>query len=257
MHSTIAVKAITKVGKRKTYDLQVSKNHNIILFNNIIANNSGKSTIASQVALYLDPTYNLDRCTFTADQFIQAVITAERYTCVVFDEAFGYLNSRQALSKFNRSLIKVMSEMGSRNLFIIIVLPSFFELDKYPALHRSVSLIHVYQRGKFSSYGYSKKKSLYIAGKKFYSYATTPDFIGRFTKHFTLEVDEYKKKKSKFILQDISGKGREFGYRDQRDELVRTLYNNFGLTMEAIGEKTRLTASQVCAIINKTKDVTQ
>jgi hypothetical protein len=148
-----------------------------------------------------------------------------------------------------------MAEMGSRNLFIILVLPSFFELDKYPALHRSVSLIHVYQRGRFSSYGYNKKKTLYIEGKKFYSYRTTPDFIGKFPKYFTLDYEEYKKKKMKFILQDVTGKGgREIGYRDQRDELIRTLYNKHSYTMETIGELTKLTASQVCSIINKQKE---
>jgi len=55
----------------------------------------GKSTLGGQIAYYLDPTYNLDRCVFTADQFVDAVANAKPYQAIVFDEAHGYLGSRQ------------------------------------------------------------------------------------------------------------------------------------------------------------------
>lgn len=59
----------------------------------------GKSTLAAQIATYLDPTYNLSRCTFTAEQFENAVLNAGKYQAVVFDETMGYLGSRGAMSK--------------------------------------------------------------------------------------------------------------------------------------------------------------
>jgi hypothetical protein len=77
------------------------------------------STIACQVACVLDPTFCVDRIVFTADQFIKAVQLATKGQAVVFDEAASYLSSRQALSRFNRALIKVMAEMGFKNLFIL------------------------------------------------------------------------------------------------------------------------------------------
>ena len=124
----------------------------------------GKSTLAGQIALYLDPTYNLDRCTFTAEQFEEACRFAEQHQAVVFDETMGYLSSRGAMSKFNRKLIKIMSEMRSKNLFVILCIPNFFELDRYAAIHRTTGLIRVYKRGCWELYNYRNKKILYLKG---------------------------------------------------------------------------------------------
>lgn len=159
----------------------------------------GKTTLANQLALFVDPTYNIDRCVFTAEQFLDAVENAERYQAIVFDETMGYLSSRGSMSKFNRTLIKVMSEMRFKNLFVFLCIPNFFELDRYPAMHRSTGLLHVYARGKFGSYGYGKKKLLYLKGKKFYSYNVAPDYIGNFPKYFPLDKDEYDEKKKEGI----------------------------------------------------------
>jgi hypothetical protein len=116
--------------------------------------------------------------------------------------------------------------MRSKNLFILLNIPSIFELDKYPAIHRSVALIHIYKRGTFAVYNYSKKKLLYINGKKFYSYAyPAPDFIGRFAKYFPLNYNEYENKKQRGIANfnirakvkasgDVEKKKKEDGYED-------------------------------------------
>ena len=94
----------------------------------------GKSTLAGQIAMFLDSTYNLKRCVFTAEQFTEACEEAEKFQAVVFDETMGFLSSRGAMSKFNRGLIKIMSEMRSKNLFVILCIPNFFELVRYPAM---------------------------------------------------------------------------------------------------------------------------
>lgn len=166
----------------------------------------GKSTLAMQVAFYLDNTFCLARVCFTIEQFVEAVNNAEKYTAIVFDEAYGYLNSRQAISKFNKTLIKIFAEMGSKNLFIIICIPNFFELDKYPAIHRSTSLLHVYERAnykaKFGAYNFNTKVKLYSLGKKFYDFRkVAPNFTGDFTKFFPIDKEEYEKKKRESVLK--------------------------------------------------------
>lgn len=155
----------------------------------------GKSTLAGQIAAYLDPSYNIDRCCFTADQFVEAAEKAKKYQAIVFDETMGYLSSRGAMSAFNRKLIKIFSEMRSKNLFILLCIPNFFELDRYPAMHRSTGMLYVYKRGVFGSYDYTTKKKLYIIGKKHYTYSVPPNFRGRFVKYFPLNQEEYDKKK--------------------------------------------------------------
>lgn len=159
----------------------------------------GKSTIAMQMARYCDPTFDLKRVVFTADQFMEAVTNAKRYEAIVFDESMGYLSSRGAMSKFNKALIKVMSEMRSKNLFVFICIPNFFILDWYPATHRSNGLVLVYKRGSFGAYNYDRKSTLYNKGKKFRQYCISPNFVGTFDKYLPLNKEKYEQKKQDAI----------------------------------------------------------
>ena len=150
--------SIEPIGIEDTFDIQCEEPIHNFTANGMVVHNSGKTTFSFQIAMYLDPTFCLDRVCFTIEQFVEAVEKAEKYQAIVFDETMGYLSSRSSMSRFNRLLIKVFSEMRSKNLFILLNIPSIFELDKYPAIHRSVALIHIYKRGTFAVYNYSKKK---------------------------------------------------------------------------------------------------
>src|SRR3972149_2554508 len=50
---------------------------------------SGKSLLAMQMAVYCDPTLTLGRIVFTPDDLKQAIVKAEKYQAIIFDEAFG------------------------------------------------------------------------------------------------------------------------------------------------------------------------
>jgi len=167
---------------------------------------SGKSVKAMQDAFYCDPTLTLDRVVFTPYQLRKAIMTANQYQAVIYDEAYTGLSSRATMSLINRTLISMLAEIRQRNLFVFVVMPCFFDLDKYVALWRSRALVHVYtgdnfQRGFFSFYNVDKKKELYLLGKKFYSYSRPkPNFFGRFTNHYVLNEEEYRKKKKNSLL---------------------------------------------------------
>jgi len=164
---------------------------------------SGKSVLAQQVAMFVDPTFNINQIVFTPDTFKEAVLESEKKKAIVYDEAYHGLSSRGAMRKVNRTLIKMLTEIRYKNLFIIIVLPTIFILDKYVAIWRSRALLHVYspnrfQRGFYTFFNIDKKKELYMNGKKFYSYAKPKsNFIGRFTDHYTVDKEAYKEKKRK------------------------------------------------------------
>lgn len=170
---------------------------------------SGKSVKAMQDAYYCDPTLCLDRITFTADEFKKAIIGAEKYQAVIYDEAYTGLSSRQAMSKINTSLIKMLAEIRQKNLFIFVVMPTFFDLDKYVAIWRSRALIHVYnkeafERGYFAFFNSDRKKKLYVLGKKFYSYsATKSNFHGRFINYYPVDEKEYRSRKKKALSWKI------------------------------------------------------
>ncbi len=165
----------------------------------------GKSTLAMQMAHYCDPSLTLERVVFTPSEFRKAITTAKKYQAVVYDEAYTGLSSRATMSMINRTLISMLAEIRQRNLFVFVVMPCFFDLDKYVSLWRSRILIHVYtkgfERGRFAFYNKDKKKALYMLGKKYYSYSKPKfDFIGRFSKQYVIDENAYKDKKKHSLL---------------------------------------------------------
>lgn len=166
---------------------------------------AGKSVKAMQDAFYCDPSLDFSRYAFSAAQFRRAIQKAEQYQAVVYDEAHSGLNSRAAMSMINRSLVSMLTEIRQKNLFVFVLLPTFFDLDKYVALWRSRALIHVYtddnfSRGFFAFWNIDRKKLLFIKGKKLYQYTgVKPNFIGRFTNHYPLDEAQYRQLKAEAL----------------------------------------------------------
>jgi len=148
---------------------------------------SAKTTIAAMMCNYVDPKFTLDNVVFTQDQFNKLVDSSKPGTAILWDEfVFGGL-STEALGKQQNNLIKKMTTIRKKRLYIFLVMPWFFMMRPYFAVGRSRFLIHTYShdgisRGRFKFYSYNKKKLLYTYGKKEMNYkGTTPDFIDRFT----------------------------------------------------------------------------
>ncbi len=162
---------------------------------------SGKSVLALQIGKFLDPTLDLSRITFTGSEFSKQIDEAKPHQAVIFDEAFNGLGSGGAATKMNKLIIRKLMECRQRNLFIIIVLPTFFLLQRYAAIFRSKALFHVYtgkrgERGRYRVYNEKNKKFLYINGKKFFSYAKP--YIKknyRFSNIYPIDEAAYRKKK--------------------------------------------------------------
>jgi len=186
---------------------------------------AGKSVLTQQCAFYCDPTLNVSRIVFRPDEFEKAVLTAEKYQAIIFDEAFSGLASRKTMSTINYSIVSMLAEIRQKNLFIFIVMPSFFDMDKYVALWRSRCLLHVYadkfKRGFFRFYNYKKKKDMYVKGKKYYSYTCVQaDFYGRFTNFYPCGKEEYKKKKENSLRSYLRQP------RDTKLSLKREIYTD-------------------------------
>ncbi len=170
---------------------------------------SGKSLLALQIGFYFDPTLNLSRVCFNGEEFSKAIDDAKKFQCIIFDEAFNGLASTAATSKMNRFIVRKLMECRQKNLFIIIVLPTFFLLQKYVAIFRSKALFHVYvdkkgNRGKYKIYNDSNKKYLYLKGIKFYSYSQPRlrkiyDFGGK----YPINEEEYRDKKHKSLTDEF------------------------------------------------------
>lgn len=188
---------------------------------------SGKSVFAFQLAKVLDPTFCLERACMTPKEFTKAILKAKKGECVVFDEAFTGLSSRASLTEINKLLVSLMMEMRQKNLFVIIVMPTIFLLDRYVALFRAKGLFHIYlkrgQRGRWVYFNNKKKKLLYLKGKKLYNYGEPKSkFRGRFLDQYTINEQEYREKKAKALLDKSRGTKAET-YKAQRDTLFWVL----------------------------------
>ena len=184
---------------------------------------TGKSVFTMQLAKVLDPTFCLERVCMTPDDFTKAVIKAKKGEAVVFDEGFTGLSSRASLSEINRLIVSLMMEMRQKNLFVVIVMPTIFLLDRYVALFRAKGLFHIYTksgtRGRWVYFNNKNKKLLYILGKKLFSYAKPRSkFRGRFRDQYTINEQEYRNKKAEALIKK-SRTTRSETYKYQRDLL--------------------------------------
>jgi len=221
------------------------------------AEGAGKSTLAFQVGKYVDPTLVLDRVCFSGPQFRESIFNATKGQCVIFDEAFTGLSSRSSLSEINRMLVSLMMQMRQKNLFVIIVLPTLFLLDKYVALWRTRALLHVYKskkgdKGFFLGFNNLKKKWLYLTGNKMYVYnKVRTDFKGRFYTKFALgnkEEEELYKKKKATALEETHIQPKETRVMTQRNNLILEMHKE-GKSVVDIARITGLKRAMIYRIL--------
>lgn len=232
----------------------------------------GKTTLSSQVALYMTPTFSLKNIHFTPESFLEALTRTKKGDTIIFDEAM-LLSSRAALSSINRMIVIAMSMIRSKNLCIIFNVNSIFDLDRNLALSRADLLLHCYgdsltDKGKFLAFfkggdGIDRIKQLYIHGKKYYSYGTPKsNFNSTFSSYFTVNNDEYEEKKqigvNNFLKQTKRADNSK--YKKQRAEFLKIIRKELGLTYEEIEKlllkyNIRLSISQISRICSNKEDI--
>jgi len=180
---------------------------------------SGKSTFFMQIAYYLDPNFSLKNIVFNAEQFNEATENLPKGSVILYDEADDVAVGGNHAQNKVKQVISKMKRIRSRNLYILFVTPTYFDLGKYFAIHRSRFLIHVYSqglnRGFFAFYGKSAMKNLYFKGKKMWDMKSErPTFRGRFLNNregFPINFDEYEVKKDKAtseVMDQVSGENQ-------------------------------------------------
>lgn len=198
---------------------------------------SGKTTLSFQCARYFDPTFNLSRVVFSVDDFLNALIRAEPGQAVVFDEAI-IVNSRSALTDFNKKVIVAMTQIRSKGLYIFFNIPSVFDLDRNLVLNRCHLLLHCFQdkfgdRGKFCVFDKDKMKMLYLKGKRLYTYAfPKANFVAKFTEYFFLDRVKYEDKKQFELAKQAKSSKVEKWHRRCRDLIKYIRYNGWEVTTQ-------------------------
>jgi len=227
---------------------------------------SGKSCFAFQIAKFFNESFDLPNIVFEPDKFLSNISTVPKGTAIVYDEAFAGLNTRQVMSRTNIQIIKTLTECGFRNLILIIVLPSFFLLDKYVPLFRSRALFHVYadknmRRGQFTFYNDEKMLQLYIRGRDYYNYnAEKANFFGSYTGKWVVNKEEYEKLKKEATDRRLNQLGKD-GKGMEKQEILLTIVENMiqdGLTQKQVAKylgTTQQTVSSYVQTIENTKNI--
>lgn len=144
-----------------------------------------------------DLEFTKENIIFKPLDLIERAFKVPKYSCLILDE----WDDAHYWSALGISLRQFFRKCRQLNLFVIIIIPNFFQLPMGYAISRSLFLIDVrfegeFERGYFKFYNFERKKRLYIDGKKKQDYdVISPNFYGRFTKGYVIPEEEYKRMK--------------------------------------------------------------
>lgn len=195
---------------------------------------NGKSTFAQHQGYYfthkvneihkLNNKFTVNNIVFKADELIEKAFTLPKYSVLVLDE--GDDLTAQHYSQLAIKLRRFFRKCGQLNLFLILLIPDYFELPRMYAVTRSTYLVNVmfaadFRRGYFEFYSGEKKRALYYKGKRFGDYnCVHPNFKGRFPKPYVVDDEEYRKKKMADMMDDD---GEQTNQIVRKTELVKLL----------------------------------
>lgn len=193
---------------------------------------TGKSTLARNMAYFLDPNFDTSKIVFTLDEYLNLLEDmlneGKKGGCIVIDEGGQLMFSRDAMSATNKILVRTAMLQRKINVTVIICIPNFFLLDTYIRNSRVNLLIQISDRGEYKGIlkdGLTKVSADAIKYKNVLTVKlmSTLYWKGSFNttipKNFS--VENYEEKKDKYMklyfkdamgskVQD--GRGRKLSY---------------------------------------------
>lgn len=219
----------------------------------------GKSTFAIQMMYYFN--HKDIHIYYDPEKFLQGLAVAKPESCHIFDEAM-ILSNRSSLSIINRTIIRAMSMIRSKRIYIAFCINSVFDLDRNLVLSRADILFHVYgdsiiDKGKITAFftspedGWDRLKDLYIQGKQSYSYSQPKsNYYASFSSKFLIDEEEYERNKQAAINEILSGEESAKSMTKKEKFYIRTmiyLKYNQGLSGAKIAKLFDLAESTVSA----------
>lgn len=150
--------------------------------------------------------FTIENIGLTPQQWVRSIAIAEpKIGLAPFDEAGDGLLSREAMSDFNKDVIKMYTVIRGKGLFTILVLPSFWYLDKFFRMHRVKGLFYVYNRGRVAFWDKNHIKMLVMRGEDNQDiWAVKPRFRDRFPKYEGYLLADYRVAKAAKIADSIA-----------------------------------------------------
>lgn len=197
----------------------------------------GKTTLSFQEAFLLargdKKKFNIGHVLYDPLESFNLIANSKKGDVWSFDEATIF-NNRSAMSRYNKQMMLLLDTIRSKQIYIIINLPSIFNLDSAITLDKVHLLIHLYgdhfgDKGKFMAFDDRRLQKIILFGKKARNYnVVKSNFFGSFGKEFLLDETFYDSKKNDAIkkMMDSQDKGLSYIQRKhtaQRDWLLAVL----------------------------------
>ena len=201
-----------------------------VCFSSTLEVGTGKSSFMQQIAEAwgelmkknhnIDIPFTMNNIVFKPRDLIERSFKLPKYSVIILDE----WEDAHYWSELGITLRQFFRKCRQLNLFMLVIIPNFFELSKTYAITRSIFAIDVHfagdlERGHFKFYNFDKKKELYLKGKKEYNYyAVKPNFTGRFLKGYTVDEAEYRKRKLE-DTEEVDSKNKKIG--DPKEIIIK------------------------------------
>lgn len=206
----------------------------------------GKSTLASQLALYLDHNFDVENIVFTPDQFTKAIDNSKEGQAIVWDEAITGANINQHASEISISIISKLTQIRKKKLKLILCFPYLYMLNKY-FVSRSIASIYIYaksfdKRGYAFFYSSNQTEHLYNYMKEKFRYhykgainVCNKSFYFMFDKTFCADVEAYENKKDKALV-GIEQNTKKDLWRDRCRLVCDLLYTDYGVKKKTMAK---------------------
>ncbi len=168
---------------------------------------SGKSTLSFICAWYIsDGKLTMDNICEGTEDAVDKLNKLPKGSVLIIDEGSLMFSSTEVMRREQRQLVKILNVIRQKCMCLIVVAPSFFNINKYISCDRSRFLLHVYtdnslNRGRFCYFGQKKKKKLYAFGKKKFNSYSKPksDWTGHFHDYKLPFNAQYQRLKTKSL----------------------------------------------------------
>ena len=199
---------------------------------------TGKSVFIQQIAEAflegvreyhnIDNRLTMNNIVFSPKELIERAFKIPRYSVVLLDE----WEDLHYWSQLGVSLRSFFRKCRQLNLFMIAIIPNYFQLPMNYAVSRSVFFIDVkfhgeFERGYFRFFSFNKKKELYLKGKKTQDYSCVkPNFIGRFADGYVIDEKEYRHAKHLDMLRFENDESKPLTEKEIKVKLFKQIYQN-------------------------------
>jgi hypothetical protein len=213
-----------------------------IIYSSTLEVGTGKSVLATQLGEAwkeimknkhgIDIPYGVDNIVWKPKDLIDKATgnngfeKLPRYSFVLLDE----WEDANYWSELGVTLRQFFRKCRQLNLFIVCIIPNWFQLPLAYAVSRSIFAIDVkfnnkLERGFFSFYNFPAKRMLYINGKKQHNYyVVKPTFNGQFPDGYGVPESDYRKAKlDDLIRYEKENPEKKSAVQIMRDKSIKYL----------------------------------